>query len=89
MLIDEHGDLMVRNGSLVVGDCTADVAERILRAWPGEFKDAPLLGGSIDQLRHGAVDPFWRGNVIQQLRSQGVDLERLDITEQGIEVVFK
>jgi hypothetical protein len=87
MMIDETGDLLVIKGALVIGDCAMDVAERLIRAWQGEFKEAPLLGGNVDKLRNGAVDPFWRGEMIAQLKSQHIEVRQLDINENGIELV--
>jgi hypothetical protein len=89
ILIDENGDFTVRRGALVVGDCMADVAERIIRAWQGEFKEAPLLGGNVDKMINGAVDPFRRGEMTAQLRSQYVNVRQLDMSENGIELVIE
>ena len=98
ILIDNDGDLMIRPkrdakgviiSGLVVGDCRADIAERIIRAWQGEFKEAPLLGGNIEKMQHGIIDPFWRGNIRKQLDSEGISVKRLDITENGIELELK
>jgi hypothetical protein len=88
MLIDENGDLMVRKGALVIGDCDMDVAERLIRAWQGEFKEAPLLGGNVDKLLNGAVAPFWRGEMMSQLKSQHVNVKQLDINENGIDLTI-
>lgn len=86
ILINNDGDLMVRNGSFVIGNCDSDVAERIIQSWQGEFKEAPLLGGNIDKMRHGIVDPFWRGNIKSQLQSEHINVKRLDIMDNGIEL---
>jgi hypothetical protein len=84
ILIDDNGDLLIRKRTLVVGDCDMDVSERLIRAWQGEFKEAPLLGGNVDKLQNGTVSPFWRGEMITQLRSQHVDVKHLDVTENGV-----
>jgi hypothetical protein len=86
ILIDDNGDLMVRKKALVIGDCEMDVSERLIRAWQGEFKEAPLLGGNVDKLLNGAVSPFWRGEMIAQLRAQHIDVKYIDVTENGIEL---
>jgi hypothetical protein len=86
ILIDDTGDLMVRRGTLAIGDCDNDIAERLIRAWQGEFKENPLLGGNIDKMINGAVDPFWRGEMMTQMKSQHLAVKRLDISEAGIGV---
>ena len=95
ILIDENDNLMVRprrgsdhkiNSGLVIGNVDMDIAERIVRAWQGEFKEAPLLGGNIDNLSKGIYDPFFKGNMHEQLASEGINVSRVDITENGVEI---
>jgi len=89
ILIDENGDIMVRNGAVVIGDCAADVAERVLCAYPGEFKEVPMIGLYATKQVNGTPDPFWRGEAKKQLKSQLVDAD-IDFTENenriGIEI---
>jgi hypothetical protein len=61
----------------------------VIRAWQGEFKETPLIGGNIDRALNGSVNPFWRGNIATQLRSQHIDVERLDMSEDGIQIVIE
>jgi hypothetical protein len=86
ILTDESGDLAVRRGALAIGNCDADIAERLIRAWQGEFKEAPLLGGNIERMIGGTPDPFWRGDIRMQLESQHIGVQRLDMVETGIEL---
>jgi hypothetical protein len=89
ILLDENGDLMVRDGHLATGEIDAQAAQGIIRAWQGEFKEAPLLGGNIVGMVNGAPSPFWAGNIKSQLKSQLIGVERLDITAEGIELRIK
>ena len=93
--IDEDGDVMVRphkdskekiDNGLIVGNVDMDIAERIICAWQGEFKEAPLLGGNIDNFRNGIYDPFFQGHVHEQLTSEGINISRVEITENGVEI---
>jgi len=93
--IDEDGDVMVRPckdldkkvaKGLIVGNVDMDIAERIIRAWQGEFKEAPLLGGNIDKFRNGIYDPFFQGHVHEQLISEGLSVSRVEVTEKGVAV---
>ncbi|HOU67591.1 MAG TPA: hypothetical protein PKW49_03275 [Paludibacteraceae bacterium] len=86
LLIDEDGDLMVRHGSLVVGECSADVAERVLRAYPGDFKEFPEIGLFASAQLNGRENPFWRGESKKQLRSCGVEVKIIN-TDNGIMTV--
>ncbi len=98
ILTDETGDLQIKakysaggkiTGGLVVGDNRADCVERILTAYPGEFKEKPQLGCYIKAQINGTPDPFWRGHATAQLRSEGVHVKRLNITENGVELEIK
>ncbi len=84
--INENGDLLIQNGDFVIGDARADITERILIAYPGEFKEKPLLGCNITAQINGAPSPFWRGNTMSQLRAEGMNVKRMDITDTGVEV---
>jgi hypothetical protein len=86
ILVEDNGDIMIRNGSMVIGECSADVAQRVIISWTGEFKHAPLLGGNAKQMIAGTVDPFWKGQLKAQLKAAKVNLTDLKITEQGVEV---
>ncbi|MDR0873906.1 MAG: hypothetical protein LBN27_10660 [Prevotellaceae bacterium] len=85
-LTDEDGDLLIQNGDLVIGDCRYDLARRILLAYPGEFKELPTLGCNVRSQINGTPNPFWRGEATKQLRSQGLDITKLNITANGVEV---
>jgi len=83
----ETGDLMVRGGSLVVGDNTAQVAETVLLATPGEFKEFPLLGAGACLLHHSEGDPMWAATARDMLRSAGVPVGRVVL--EGNEITIE
>jgi hypothetical protein len=89
ILIDENGDLMVRNGAPVIGDCAADIAERVIRAWQGEFKEEPLIGGNICKVLKGSPSPFWRDDLKKQMKSQHIELKELNIENNKLELIIK
>jgi hypothetical protein len=78
------GDLLVKNGGLVIDDNRSQVTENIVRACPGEFKEAPLLGAGVERMLGGYPDPFWVGTTIEMLRAQHIDVQTIDITESSI-----
>jgi hypothetical protein len=83
LLTDDDGDILIRNRSLVIGDCTADVVQRVLEAYPGEFREYPKLGCFVASQQNGTPDPFWPGNAKKQLKASGVDVDTLRITPDG------
>ncbi len=88
MLIDpETGDLMVRDSSLVVGDNTGQVAQAVLQANRGEFKEHPLLGAEIVKLQHGNGDQMWAASARDMLHAAGVPVKRVRL--EGNEITLE
>lgn len=82
ILIDrESGDLMVERGALVTGDPEAQIAEAVVLAMRGEFKEEPLLGGEAARMLGGGVDVMWAGDVKEMLRVCGVEAEHVELRE--------
>ena len=78
ILIDiETGDLLVEDGSMVIGDTEAQTVEVVLTANRGEFKESPLIGGEIVKQLSGGIDVMWPGEVKRMLSACGVDCERV------------
>jgi len=77
ILIDENGEVIIEHGTMKVGDVDAQIAEHIVTAFRGEYKEVPLLGGAARNMLNGAPDPFWAGDIKRQLESQGI---RADIS---------
>ena len=80
ILIDSGtGDLLVENGSIVIGDTEAQTVETMLVANRGEFKESPLIGGEAMQMLGGVVDVMWSGRVKKMLKACGVECERVKV----------
>ena len=79
ILLDENGDLLVQNGSLAVGDVTAQNQRLLLLANEGEFKEAPTKGVGIDKFCEDNTPE----NLVRKIRSQyfqeGLKINRLQI----------
>lgn len=80
ILIDDSGDLkpdtsLDVNGKLMglsIGVCDADIIERVLDAYPGDFKNVPTVGANVRGMVGGSVTAFARANIIDQLKSQKI-----------------
>ena len=87
MLIDpETGDLQVKSGSLVLGDNTEQVAERVIMAARGEIKEHPLVGAEISKLANSNGDPLWCANAKQMLQTVGVPVSRVRLEDNQITI---
>jgi len=75
----ETGDLQVANGTLAVGDNTDQIAEFVLRAARGEFKEYPLIGGEVTKMINGTPDVMWPADVKKMLLACGVPVKKVVI----------
>lgn len=77
ILLAEDNDLLVEGGSLTVGDNEAMIAEGVLRANRGEYKEAPLLGAEVIRLQNGEPTALWCATAKKMLQSAGVAVKRV------------
>lgn len=47
LLLDENGDLLIRNGDFVIGDSTDQELESILLCNKADFKEFPTFGPNL------------------------------------------
>lgn len=78
------GDLLIEKGGIVAGDNTAQVAEHVLIANMGEFKEYPLIGAGILQMRNGTPDKMWFAETAKMLRTCGVPVNQVKISNDGL-----
>lgn len=91
IVTNSQGEISIVRGALEVGDNRADVAERVLATVPGDVKECPRLGLFVQRVIGGvALPPFWMGRAKTQLRSEGIEVEKLNIASDGnIELKIK
>lgn len=85
ILIDtESGDLLIENGSVVLGDTDGQITEGVLVAMRGEWKENPLLGGEVRKMLGGEADVMWPGQVKKMLEACGLDVQKVSISEDDV-----
>lgn len=78
---------MFANRDFAIGDITAQTAQCILEAFPGEFKENPLLGFGLRKMASGTIDPFWRGEMKAALNRGLITVNKIEIdTENGVKI---
>lgn len=88
ILIDaESGDLLIERGSVVIGDTDSQIAEGVLVAMRGEWKEWPLIGGEVKKMLGGEADVMWRSQVKKMLEACGLDVQKVSVTEGNIIIV--
>lgn len=89
ILVDDNGNLIVSSGHVTVGDNREQCARHLITAWTGEYKHAPMLGGNVRRMIAGSQDPFWAGRMKEHLKQCHIDVERLSVTDEGVEFRVK
>ena len=87
ILVDTDGDLMLDTTldvdgklyGLATGVCDADIVERVLDAYPGDFKNVPTVGANVRGMIGGSVTAFSRARIIDQLKSQKIKVNSVII----------
>ena len=89
ILVNDNGDLIISGGHVTVGDNREQCARHLITAWTGEYKHTPMLGGNVRRMIAGGHDPFWAGRMKEQLKQCHVEVERLRVTDEGVELRVK
>lgn len=71
---------------LILGDNSTQIAEHVLRANLGEFKEAPLIGAAIHKNINGTPDPFWIIQAEDILKSAGLPITKVTVTDNQITI---
>jgi len=82
ILLDENNEVIIESGTMKIGDVDSQVAEHVVTAFQGEYKEVPLLGGNAAKMLNGKPDPFWPAEMKRQLKTQHVDAD-VSVTEEG------
>ncbi len=75
----------IRQG-LLVGDITKQNMNIILKIEPGELKLSPTVGVGIDKILLDHDYLLYKHRIRQQLDSEGMQVNHLDIKRQNIEI---
>ena len=89
ILIDDDGNLVIKGEHVTIGDNRAQCAQHLIGAFTGEYKHAPMLGGNAKRMIAGTLDPFWVGNMKSQLKAAFIEVERIEVTDDGIVLEIK
>lgn len=84
--LDETGDLLISNGNLVVGESDNEHIGEILRAYPGEYKQSPMIGVDIKRAINGAIDGNVRRDIRLNLQADGLRVSNLVFTETQLNI---
>lgn len=75
-------------GTLTIGDNSGQVAEFVLKANRGEFKEYPLLGAEVTRMLKGAAGLTWTSDAKDMLNACGLSVSYVKIKDNG-EIVLE
>lgn len=84
IVVGADGDLIVRNGELIISETTVQSVEAVLLTMRGEWKEFPLLGGEAVRQLGGSVDVMWPAEVKEMLQTCGVEAKRVKVEGNSI-----
>lgn len=77
-------DLLVARRAAVIAPADGFIAETILVASRGDFKEFPLLGAEAPLMVGGNHDPFWAGATVKMLRACRLPVNSLTLSPEGL-----
>ncbi len=87
ILVDaETGDLLVRDGSLVLGEASHQASEHALVAARGEYREQPQIGAEVAKRAHGIASRMWCARAKLVCRACGVAVSQISIDGDTITV---
>ncbi|MDB0602645.1 hypothetical protein PL373_16205 [Tenacibaculum maritimum] len=86
LLLDENGDLSIVNGDFIIGNSSEQSVEQLLISKAGEWKEHPQIGCDIQKSMNGLINRFLERNIRVQLEADGFNIEKLKVTESGLEL---
>jgi len=86
ILLDETGDVMVQNGSMVIEDSTLQNQYLILLAQKGEFKEYPTLGVGISDMLGDDDALEWKKRIREEFAKDDMKVNKIDLNLQTGEI---
>lgn len=84
--LDNNYDIRVRDGTMSVGETTAQNQALIIGSQKGEWKEQPAVGVGIADMLLDHNPLAWRQEIREQLEIDGQQVNDIQITKQGITV---
>jgi hypothetical protein len=87
ILLDENGDLLIKDGDFVIGDSEKQEIESLLVSVKGEFKEFLLVGADIGKLlKSRSSQTAALKEIKTQLKQDDFDVSKIEIDGDNINV---
>ena len=85
-ILVENYDLIIENGDFKISDAQSQSVELLLLSKPGEWKQHPEAGCDILKAKNGVIDRFLDREIRLQLEADGFQIEKMKLTQEGVEL---
>ena len=82
ILLDENGDIMIRNGSMVIGNTVLQNQYLILVSQKGEIKERPTLGVGISDMLGDDDVLEWKKRIREEFAKDDLKVNKIDLNLQ-------
>lgn len=83
-IVGDDGDLVFKNGDIELGESTLLHQRDLLLAYPGEFRQYPIIGAAIRQeLNNNIGADELRQRIQREMERDGMRVGKLDVDETG------
>ncbi|EKB58400.1 hypothetical protein [Bergeyella zoohelcum] len=84
--LNQNYDVQIENGDFIVSDSQNQSIELLLSSAQGEWKESPLTGANLHKAKHGKIDRDLYRHIGVQLKADGFNATKLQITTNGIDL---
>jgi len=80
----QNGDLQILGGDMAIAENDAQNIDHLLRAYPGDIVEKPLLGVGIESLKNSPTNSQLIAiDIRRQLRADGYKVEEVRVARNG------
>src|SRR5436853_7829363 len=88
-MLDADGDLLIENDDYVIGLSDEQHIEDILDGYPGEYRNAPMLGVYLQRAVNGLVDGSIRRDIAINLEADNYKVGSVTISGDNLDIDAK
>jgi hypothetical protein len=78
ILLDETGDLAVKDGDFVIGDSTIQHQQLLLMSQKGEWKEKPMVGVGIENYLNDDTTNDMMNEISDQFEKDGMKIKSIN-----------
>jgi hypothetical protein len=86
ILLDETGDLAVKDGDFVIGDSTIQHQQLLLMSQKGEWKEKPMVGVGIENYLNDDTTNDMMNEISDQFEKDGMKVTSVNTVDGKLQI---